>query len=172
MGNGNIVDHMVYDGLWDVTNDYHMGYTGELVSEKYGISREDMDKWAFDSNTKALESTKTGKFKEEILPVSVPQRKAAPILVDKDEGPRVPDLEKMAKLRPAFKKDGAVTAGNASKISDGASALVVMSEKKDRELGAPIIANVVTQVSSMVGRVASLSPFLLPKYSVNSNNAA
>ena len=151
MGNGSIVDHMVHDGLWDVTNDYHMGYTGELVSEKYGISREDMDKWAFDSNTKALESTKIGKFKEEILPVSVPQRKAAPILVDKDEGPRVPDLEKMAKLRPAFKKDGAVTAGNASKISDGASALVVMSEKKAKELDAPVMAKVVAQASAGLG---------------------
>ena len=122
MGNGSVVDHMVHDGLWDVVNDYHMGYTGELVSDRYGISREDMDKWAFDSNTKALDSIKTGKFKEEILPVSVPQRKGTPILVDKDEGPRAPDLDKMAKLRPAFKKDGVVTAGNAFKISDGASA--------------------------------------------------
>lgn len=151
MGNGSIVDHMVHDGLWDVVNDYHMGYTGELVSEKYRISREDMDKWAFDSNTKALDSIKTGKFKEEILPVSVPQRKGAPILVDKDEGPRVPDLEKMAKLQPAFKKDGVVTAGNASKISDGASALVVMSEKKAKELGAPIMAKVVAQASAGLG---------------------
>lgn len=151
MGNGNIVDHMVHDGLWDVTNDYHMGYTGELVSEKYHISREDMDKWAYDSNAKAVESTKAGKFKEEIIPVTVPQRKGDPIIVDKDEGPRVPDLDKMANLRPAFKKGGVVTAGNASKISDGASALVVMSEKKARELGAPIIAKVVAQASAGLG---------------------
>ena len=151
MGNGNIVDHMVHDGLWDVTNDYHMGYTGELVSEKYHISREDMDKWAYDSNAKAVESTKAGKFKEEIIPVTVPQRKGDPIIVDKDEGPRIPDLDKMANLRPAFKKGGVVTAGNASKISDGASALVVMSEKKAKELGASVMAKVVAQASSGLG---------------------
>ena len=151
MGNGNIVDHMVHDGLWDVVKDCHMGYTAELVSEQYGISREDMDRWAYESNTKALDSIKTGKFKEEILTVSVPQRKAAPILIDKDEAPTVPDLMKMAKLQPAFKKDGVVTAGNASKISDGASALVVMSEKKAGELGAPIIAKVVAQASAGLG---------------------
>ena len=151
MGNGNIVDHMVHDGLWDVVKDCHMGYTAELVSEKYGISKEDMDRWACESNTKALDSIKTGKFKEEILPVSVPQRKADPILIDKDEGPTVPDLMKMSKLQPAFKKDGVVTAGNASKISDGASALVVMSEKKAGELGAPIIAKVVAQASAGLG---------------------
>ena len=151
MGNGSIVDHMVHDGLWDVVNDYHMGYTGELVSEKYDISREDMDKWAFDSNTKALDSIKAGKFKEEIIPVSVAQRKGDPVLVDTDEGPRTPDLEKMANLRSAFKKDGLITAGNASKISDGASALVVMSGKKAKELGAPIMARVVAQASAGLG---------------------
>ena len=151
MGNGSIVDHMVHDGLWDVVNDYHMGYTGELVSEKYGISREDMDKWAFESNTKALDSMKTGKFKEEIFPISVPQRKGDPVLVDEDEGPRIPDLGKMAKLRPAFKKDGVVTAGNASKISDGASALVVMSGKKAKELGAHVMAKIVAQASAGLG---------------------
>ena len=106
MGNGNIADHMVHDGLWDVVKDCHMGYTAELVSEKYGISREDMDRWAYESNTKALDSIKTGKFKEEILPVSVPQRKADPILIDRDEGPTVPDLMKMAKLQRALRKTG------------------------------------------------------------------
>lgn len=151
MGNGSIVDHMVHDGLWDVTNDYHMGYTAELVSEKYGISKEDMDRWAFDSNVKAIDSIKTGKFREEILSVSVPQRKGSPVLVDKDEGPRMPDMEKMAALPPAFKKGGMVTAGNASKISDGASALVVMSEKKAKELGAPVMARVVAQASAGLG---------------------
>jgi len=148
MGNGNITDHMVHDGLWDVVNDYHMGYTGELVSQKYGISREDMDQWAYDSNNRAMEATKTGKFKGEILPVSIPQRKGDPIIVDRDEGPIVPDLEKMAGLRPAFKKDGLITAGNASKISDGASALVIMSEKKAEELGAPVMARIVAQASA------------------------
>ena len=151
MGNGSLVDGMVHDGLWDVVNDYHMGYTGELVSEKYGISRGDMDKWSYDSNVKAMESGKSGKFKAEIVPVSVPQRKSDPLLVDMDEGPVVPDLKKMAKLRPAFKKDGMVTAGNASKISDGASALVVMSGKKAKELGAPILARIVAQASAGLG---------------------
>ena len=148
MGNGSLVDGMVHDGLWDVVNDYHMGYTGELVSEKYGISREDMDKWSYDSNVKAMESGKSGKFKAEIVPVSVPQRKSDPLLVDMDEGPIVPALEKMSKLRPAFKKDGVVTAANASKISDGASALVIMSKKKAKELGAPILATIVAQASA------------------------
>jgi len=148
MGNGLLVDGMVHDGLWDVVNDYHMGYTAELVSEKYGISREDMDKWSYDSNMKAVESGKSGKFKAEIVPVSVPQRKSDPLVVDMDEGPIVPDLEKMSRLRPAFKKGGLVTAGNASKISDGASALVIMSKKKAKELGAPILATIVAQASA------------------------
>lgn len=151
MGNGSLVDGMVHDGLWDVVNDYHMGYTGELVSEKYGISKEDMDKWSYESNIKALDSIKTGKFKEEILPVSVPQRKAEPVLVDTDEGPRTPDMDKMANLRSAFKKDGLVTAGNASKISDGASAVVVMSDKKAKQLGAPVMARIVAQASAGLG---------------------
>ena len=151
MGNGGIIDHMVHDGLWDVVNDYHMGYTAELVSEKYGISKEDMDRWAYESNVKAIESTESGRFKDEILPVTVPMRKGEPILVDKDEGPRMPDMDKMAGLRPAFKKDGLVTAGNASKISDGASALVVMSEEKAKELGAPIMAKVIAQASAGLG---------------------
>lgn len=151
MGNGAIVDHMVHDGLWDVANDYHMGFTGELVSKKYGISREDMDQWAFDSNVKAIDAAKTGKFNEEIVPVSVPQREGDPIVVVKDEGPRLPDLAKMANLRAAFKKDGVVTAGNASKISDGASAVVVMSKKKAKELGTPILARIVAQASAGLG---------------------
>ncbi len=151
MGNGCLVDHMVHDGLWDVVNDYHMGYTAELVSEKYNISREAMDQWAYDSNTKAIEATEAGKFNEEILPVTVPQKKGDPIIVNKDEGPRAPDMDQMAKLRAAFKKDGLVTAGNASKISDGASALVLMSAKKAKEVGAPVLAKVVGQASAGFG---------------------
>ncbi len=151
MGNGSIVDGMVHDGLWDVVNDYHMGYTSELVSERYGISREDMDKWSYESNIKAIEATESGKFKNEILPVEVPVRRGEPILVNKDEGPRTPDMNKMAALRSAFKKDGLVTAGNASKISDGASALVIMSEKKAKELGAPVMAKIVAQASAGLG---------------------
>ena len=151
MGNGNIVDHMVHDGLWDIVNDFHMGYTAELVSEKYGISKEAMDRWSFDSNAKAIQSFESGKFKEEILPLSIPQRKGDPILVDKDEGPRPSDMDRIAGLKAAFKKGGLITAGNASKISDGASALVVMSEKKAKELGSPILARVVSQASSGLG---------------------
>lgn len=151
MGNGNLVDHMVHDGLWDVVNDYHMGFTAELVSEKYRVTREDMDKWSYDSNTKAIASTEAGKFNEEILPVTVPQKKGDPIIIDKDEGPRPPDMDQLAKLRAAFKKDGLVTAGNASKISDGASALVLMSKEKAKEVGAPVLAKVVAQASAGLG---------------------
>lgn len=151
MGNGGVADHMIHDGLWDVVNDYHMGYTAELVSEKYAISREDMDKWSYDSNTKAVQATESGRFKEEIMPLSIPQRKGEPIVFDADEGPRIPDMDRMAKLRPAFKDGGLVTAGNASKISDGASALVVMAEDKAKELGAPIMARVLGQASAGLG---------------------
>ena len=151
MGNGSVVDGMVHDGLWDVVNDYHMGYTSELVSEKYGISREDMDKWSYESNIKAIEATESGKFEDEILPIEVPVRRGEPILVNQDEGPRTPDMNKMAALRSAFKKDGLVTAGNASKISDGASALVIMSEEKAKELGAPVMAKIVAQASAGLG---------------------
>ena len=151
MGNGTLVDHMVHDGLWDVVNDYHMGFTAELVSEKYRVTREDMDKWSYDSNIKAIAATEAGKFNEEILPVTVPQKKGDPIIIDKDEGPRPPDMNQMAKLRAAFKKDGLVTAGNASKISDGASALVLMSKEKAKEVGAPVLAKVVAQASAGLG---------------------
>jgi acetyl-CoA C-acetyltransferase len=151
MGNGTLVDHMVHDGLWDVVNDYHMGFTAELVSEKYRVTREDMDKWSYDSNIKAIAATEAGKFNEEILPVTVPQKKGDPIIIDEDEGPRPPDMNQMAKLRAAFKKDGLVTAGNASKISDGASALVLMSKEKAKEVGAPVLAKVVAQASAGLG---------------------
>jgi len=148
MGNGSLIDYMVHDGLWDVVNDFHMGYTAELASEKYGISRQDMDKWAYDSNVKAVDAIESGKFRDEILPVTVPQRKGEPIIIDKDEGPRIAEMDKMARLRPVFKENGTVTAANASKISDGASAIVVMSENKAKELGAPVMAKVVAQASA------------------------
>jgi acetyl-CoA C-acetyltransferase len=150
MNDGKIVDHMVHDGLWDIVNNYHMGVTAELVTTKYGISREDMDKFSFDSHTNALKAAETGKFKDEILPVTISSKKGD-IVMDKDEGPMKPDLDKMAKLRPAFKKDGVVTAGNSSKISDGAAAVVLMSEKKAKALGAPILARTVAQASSGLG---------------------
>lgn len=151
MGNGSIVDHMIHDGLWDVVNDYHMGYTAELVSDKYEILKEEMDSWAFESNVKAVNATESGKFKEEILPVRIPQKNGEYALLDKDEGPRIPDADAMSKLGSVFKKDGLITAGNASKISDGASALLLMSRKKVDEMGVPVMAKVVAHTSAGLG---------------------
>jgi len=138
MNNNTLVDGMVHDGLWDHVNDFHMGISAELVSEKYGVSREDTDAFALNSYEKAWKAIETGSFKDEIIPVEVPARKGDPKIFDTDEIPlRKPKTspEGLAGLRPAFKKDGLVTAGNASKISDGAAALVVMSREKADELG-------------------------------------
>ena len=138
MNNGPLIDGMVHDGLWDHVNDFHMGISAELVSEKYGISREDTDAFALNSYEKAWKAIEEGKFKDEIVPVEVPEKKGDTIIFDTDEIPlRKPKTtaDGLAKLRPAFKKDGLVTAGNASKISDGASALVVMSNRGPRSWG-------------------------------------
>ncbi len=129
LGEGKLVDAMVNDGLWDYYNDFHMGITGELIAEKYDLTREEVDVFAVRSNTLAIKATQEGKFKGEIVPVEIPQRKSDPIIFDVDEGPRETPMEKMAKLPAVFKKDGLVTAANASQISDGASALTVMSEE-------------------------------------------
>ncbi|RKY12933.1 MAG: acetyl-CoA C-acyltransferase, partial [Planctomycetota bacterium] len=145
LGNVTLVDTMVYDGLWDYYNDFHMGMTGELVAEKYGITREEADEFGLWSHQKAYKATIEGKFKNEILPIEVPPPKKGkePIIVDKDEGIRGDtSLEKMAKLKPAFKKDGIVTAGNASQISDGAAAMVVATEKTAKELGMKVEARI------------------------------
>ena len=126
---GKVVDSMVNDGLWDVYNNFHMGNTGEYVAEKHNISREDCDEFALGSHKKAAKATETGWFKDEIIPIEIKKKKGDPIIFDKDEGIRGDTtLEKLAKLQPFFKKDGVVTAGNASQITDGASATVVMSE--------------------------------------------
>ena len=136
MFDGKITDLMVHDGLWDVYNDYHMGNTGEVVAEKNNITREQCDKFAASSHNKAAKATEDGSFKEEIMPVEIPQKKADPITFDKDEGIRPgTTVEKLAKLPPFFRKDGVVTAGNASQITDGASATVVMSKEKADKLG-------------------------------------
>ena len=141
LGNGKLVDAMVNDGLWGIYNDYHMGNTGELVASEYKISREEQDEYAYGSQQKAAAAIERGDFKDEILPISVPQRKRDPIIIDTDEGPRKETtLEGLAKLRPAFKKDGTVTPGNASTINDGAAAVLVTSETKAKELGLPILA--------------------------------
>jgi acetyl-CoA C-acetyltransferase len=147
---GKLIDAMVHDGLWDVVNDFHMGYTAELVSEKFNVSRADQDRFAFESNERALEAISQGRLREEILPVEIPQRRGSPAVFKTDEGPRQPDLEAMAKLKSVFKEQGTVTAGNSSRISDGASALVVMSMKRAKELGAPTMAVVGAQAAAGV----------------------
>jgi acetyl-CoA C-acetyltransferase len=143
MGNGVLVDSMVYDGLWCPFNDFHMGNTGELIAEKFNISRQEQDEYAYNSHRKAVAAIKGGKFEDEITPVMVPQRKRDPIKFEVDEGPREDtSVEKLAKLRPAFKKDGTVTAGNAPSVNDGASAVVVMSRERAEKLGAKPLARV------------------------------
>jgi acetyl-CoA C-acetyltransferase len=143
MGNGKLVDSMVHDGLWCAFNDFHMGNTGEIIAEKYNISRQEQDEYAYNSHRKAVAAIKDGKFKDEIVPVMVPQRKKDPIKFEVDEGPREgTTVEKLGKLRPAFKKDGTVTAGNAPTVNDGASALVVMSRERAERLGAKPMARV------------------------------
>ena len=143
LGEGKLVDAMVNDGLWDIYNNFHMGITGELIAEKYGISREDTDAFAARSNILAAKSIAAGEFKPEIVPYSIPQKKGDPTVFDTDEGPRADTtVEKLAKLKPVFKKDGLVTAGNASQISDGACALVVMSEDYAKEKGITALARI------------------------------
>src|SRR6266404_7777952 len=128
LGNGVLIDAMIHDGLWDAFNDYHMGCTGEVVSEKYEVSRAEQDEYALNSHRKAAAAIKAGKFKEEILPVEIPQRKGPAIVFDTDEAVRADtSLESLGKLKPAFKEGGTVTAGNAPGVNDGASALVVTS---------------------------------------------
>lgn len=135
MGHQSMVDSMVYDGLTDVFNQYHMGITAENLVEQYGISREEQDTFAVNSQQKAVRAQQNGEFDSEIVPVSIPQRKGEPIVVTKDEGVRENvSVEKLSRLRPAFKKDGTVTAGNVSGINDGAAMMLVMSEDKAKEL--------------------------------------
>jgi acetyl-CoA C-acetyltransferase len=142
---GKLVDGMVHDGLWDIVNDYHMGFTAEIQAKKFNISREEQDRFAYESNEKAMKMTREGKFKEEIVPIRLPSKKGEAVFFDTDEGPRDPDLQKMAKMKPAFKDDGTVTAANSSKISDGASALVLMSKERAQALGIKPIARVGAQ---------------------------
>ncbi len=150
MGNNTMVDTMVNDALWDAFNDYHMGITAENVCEKYGITREELDKFAAWSQQKCEAAMKEGKFKDEIIPVEVKTKKAT-VVVDTDEGPRPgTTVEGIAKLRPAFKKDGIVTAANSSGINDGAAAIVVMSEEKAKELGVTPMA---TYIAGALGGV-------------------
>jgi acetyl-CoA C-acetyltransferase len=147
---GKLVDGMVHDGLWDVVSDYHMGYTAEIQSKKFNISREEQDEFAHESNLKAMKAIREGKFKEEILPISIPSKKGESVLFEVDEGPRETDLKAMTKLKSVFKEGGVVTAANSSKISDGASALVLMSKEKAQALGVKPIARVGAQAAAGV----------------------
>jgi len=151
IGDGKIIDSMIHDGLWDVYEDFHMGMTAELVAEKYKVSREEQDKFALQSHQRAVQAMNSCFIESQILPIDVPQKKGEPIIMKRDESPR-PDasLEALAKLRPAFKKDGTVTAGNAPGTNDGAAAVVVTSEEAAARLGKPPMARIVAQAVSGV----------------------
>ena len=151
LGNAQIVDAMVHDGLWDIFNNYHMGMTGENVAEKYGITREEQDEFAVNSHRKAVAAIKECRFKSQIVPVELPPKKKGgePVIFDKDESPREDtSIEVLRSLKPAFKKDGTVTAGNAPGVNDGAAALVVTSASKAKELGARPMVRIVAQATS------------------------
>ncbi len=148
MGAGALQDHMVHDGLWDIVNDFHMGISNDLCSEKYNVSREAQDRYAAGSYSRTLASINSGRYEDEIIPVQIPQRKGDPVLFSKDECPRETSYEALAKMRPAFQKEGFATAGNASIISDGAAAVVVMSRDKAEELGCTIMATIGAQASA------------------------
>jgi acetyl-CoA C-acetyltransferase len=151
LGNAQIVDSMVQDGLWDIYNDYHMGITGENVAEKYGITREEQDEFAVNSHRKAVAAIKECRFKSQIVPVELtPKKKGGdPVIFDKDESPREDTtIETLRALKPAFKKDGTVTAGNAPGVNDGAAAVVVTSAKRAKELGAEPMVRIVAQATS------------------------
>jgi len=153
LGNAQIVDSMVHDGLWDIYNDYHMGITGENVAEKYGITREEQDQFAVNSHRKALSAIKECRFKAQIVPVEIPAKKrgALPTIFDKDESPREDTtIEVLRSLKPAFKKDGTVTAGNAPGVNDGAAAVVVTSAERASKLGAKPMVRIVAQATSGV----------------------
>lgn len=160
MNNSVLVDLMIHDGLWEIFNNYHMGMTAENVSEQYSISREEQDDLGAMSQQRAENAIKTGRFKDEIVPVSIPQRKGDPKVVDTDEHPRMGTTkEALSKLKPAFKKDGTVTAGNSSGINDGAAAILVMSADKARALGMKPMVRVVSYASAGVDpKVMGLGP--------------
>jgi acetyl-CoA C-acetyltransferase len=148
MGDGKLHDSMLHDGLWDIVNDFHMGISNELCSEKYQVTREDQDRYAAQSYQRALAAIAAGKFKDEILPVPIPQRKGDPVLFVQDECARETTYEALSKMKPAFKKDGLTTAGNASVISDGAAAVVVMAREQAEALGCKVLATIGAQASA------------------------
>jgi len=150
MGNGTLVDSMIYDGLWDPYDQVHMGNCGDLVAQKYGFTREAQDAFARRSFERAIQAQKAGKFKTEIVPVPVPQKKGEPVLVDEDEGPKKAQLDKMPSLKPAFSKEGTVTAANASSINDGGAALLVTSAEVAKRRGYSVLARIVADSTAAV----------------------
>lgn len=165
MGDGTLLDHMVHDGLWDVVNDFHMGISNELCSERYHVTREDQDRYAAQSYRRTLAAMAAGKFEDEIVPVPIPARKGDSVLFKQDECPRETSLEALARMKPAFKKDGVTTAGNASVISDGAAAVVVMAREKAAALGCRILATIGAQASAGIDmKYVLVAPILaIPK---------
>ena len=160
LGHGELVDSMVHDGLWDVYENFHMGCCGEAVAEKYEIPRQAQDEYALGSHRKAIAAIDAGKFKAEIMPVPVPQRKGPAVLFDTDESPRRDSsIEALAKLKPAFKEGGTVTAGNAPGVNDGAAALVVMSEDRAAGAGRKPLGEIVAYASSGIEpRMVMMAP--------------
>lgn len=150
MGDWNMVDTMIKDGLWDAFNDFHMGITAENIAEKFEIPRCDQDEFAAASQAKALAAIEAGKFKDEITAVTIPQRRGDDIVFDTDENPRAVSAEKLSAMRAAFKKDGSVTAGNASSLNDGAAAVMLASKDKAEQLGLPILATIKAYASAGV----------------------
>jgi len=148
LGNATLYDHMVHDGLWDLFNDFHMGMSNELCSEKYNVTREDQDGYAAESYRRARSAIEAGTFKDEIVPVAIPQKKGDPLIFDRDECPRESTYESLARLKPVFKEGGVTTPGNASIISDGAAAVVVMAKEKAEAMGCQIMATIGAQASA------------------------
>jgi len=148
LGNATLYDHMIHDGLWDLFNDFHMGMSNELCSEKYNVTREDQDGYAAESYRRARSAIEAGTFKDEIVPVAIPQKKGDPLIFDRDECPRESTYESLARLKPVFKEGGVTTPGNASIISDGAAAVVVMAKEKAEAMGCQIMATIGAQASA------------------------
>ncbi|MDH3852262.1 MAG: acetyl-CoA C-acetyltransferase [Deltaproteobacteria bacterium] len=165
LGNATLHDHMLHDGLWDIVNDFHMGMSNELCSEKYNASREDQDRYAAESYRRALMAIEAGRFQDEIVAVSIPQRKGDPILFSQDECPRETSYESLAQLKPVFKEGGVTTPGNASIISDGAAAVVVMAREKAEAMGCQILATIGSQASAGIdAKYLLVAPILgIPK---------
>jgi acetyl-CoA C-acetyltransferase len=160
LGHSETLDSMIHDGLWDPYEDYHMGCTGEIVAGKYGVTRQQQDEYALESHRRAIAAIKAGRFKDEIVPVPIPQKKGDVVFFDTDETPRADtSLETLAKLKPAFKEGGTVTAGNAPGVNDGAAALVVTSAEKARALGRKPMARIVAQaVSGLEPSMVMMTP--------------